>query len=70
MAHQDGLVDYDAPVSTYIPEFVGGGNCHLDRDVSESLVRAGFALDEVTAEYAEDGPRWLSFTYQGIARST
>ena len=25
MAHQDGLVDYDAPVSTYIPEFVGGG---------------------------------------------
>lgn len=46
-----------------------GGNCHLDRDVSESLDRAGFALDEITAEYAEDGPRWLSFTYQGIARA-
>lgn len=25
MAHQDGLIDYDAPVSTYIPEFTGGG---------------------------------------------
>jgi len=25
MAHQDGLVDYDAPVSRYIPEFTGGG---------------------------------------------
>jgi CubicO group peptidase (beta-lactamase class C family) len=25
LAHQDGLIDYDAPVSTYIPEFVGGG---------------------------------------------
>jgi CubicO group peptidase (beta-lactamase class C family) len=25
MAHQDGLIDYDVPVSTYIPEFVGGG---------------------------------------------
>lgn len=25
MAHQDGLVSYDAPVRTYIPEFVGGG---------------------------------------------
>jgi CubicO group peptidase (beta-lactamase class C family) len=25
MAHQDGLVDYDVPVATYIPEFVGGG---------------------------------------------
>jgi len=25
MAHQDGLIDYDAPVSQYIPEFRGGG---------------------------------------------
>ena len=25
MAHQDGLVDYDVPVSRYIPEFTGGG---------------------------------------------
>jgi CubicO group peptidase (beta-lactamase class C family) len=25
MAHADGLVDYDVPVSAYIPEFVGGG---------------------------------------------
>ncbi|MDX9975243.1 MAG: serine hydrolase domain-containing protein [FCB group bacterium] len=25
MAHQDGLIDYDVPVSTYIPEFKGGG---------------------------------------------
>jgi len=25
MAHQDGKLDYDVPVSTYIPEFTGGG---------------------------------------------
>lgn len=25
MAHQDGLVDYDEPVSKYIPQFTGGG---------------------------------------------
>ncbi|MCF6287148.1 MAG: beta-lactamase family protein, partial [Candidatus Hydrogenedentes bacterium] len=25
LAQQDGLLDYDAPVSTYIPEFKGGG---------------------------------------------
>jgi CubicO group peptidase (beta-lactamase class C family) len=25
MAHQDGRIAYDAPVRTYIPEFVGGG---------------------------------------------
>ena len=24
-AHQDGLIDYDVPLSTYIPEFKGGG---------------------------------------------
>jgi len=25
MAHQDGFIDYDVPVRTYIPEFAGGG---------------------------------------------
>lgn len=25
MAHEDGRFDYDAPVKTYLPEFVGGG---------------------------------------------
>jgi len=25
MAHQDGLLDYDVPVSAYVPEFTGGG---------------------------------------------
>src|SRR4051812_24481160 len=25
MAQQEGLLDYDRPVSTYIPEFTGGG---------------------------------------------
>lgn len=25
MAHQDGLLEYDRPVSTYLPEFTGGG---------------------------------------------
>jgi len=25
MAHQDGLIDYDTPVSHYLPEFTGGG---------------------------------------------
>ena len=25
MAHQDGLIDYDLPAQTYIPEFTGGG---------------------------------------------
>lgn len=43
------------------------GNCHLDRDVKRELEEAGFAFDEFAADYGEDGPRWLSFRYQGIA---
>lgn len=45
-----------------------GGNCHLDREVRRELVDAGFVVGGVTAEFEGDGPRWLSFTYQGIAR--
>ena len=46
-----------------------GGNCHLDRDVKSELDEAGFACADLAAAYSEDGPRWLSFTYQGIARA-
>ncbi|MBA3819814.1 MAG: class I SAM-dependent methyltransferase [Deltaproteobacteria bacterium] len=45
-----------------------GGNCHLDRDVKCELDEAGFACADLAADYSEEGPRWLSFTYQGIAR--
>lgn len=44
-----------------------GGGCRLDRDLERELRSAGFGLDELTAEYGE-GPRWLSYTYQGVAR--
>lgn len=37
------------------------GNCHLDRDASRDLVRAGFVVDELATRY-DEGPRWLSFT--------
>jgi len=45
-----------------------GGGCHLDRDIFAELRAGGFRIDEARAEYGE-GPRWLSFTYQGVARS-
>ena len=47
-----------------------GGNCHLDRDVARELGAAGFASEDLAADYSDDGPRWLSFTYQGVARVT
>ncbi len=45
------------------------GNCHLDRDVPSALERAGFVIDDLRASYGEDGPRWLSFTFQGSAHA-
>jgi ubiquinone/menaquinone biosynthesis C-methylase UbiE len=44
-----------------------GGNCHLDRDPRRELAEAGFAIEELRADYTEDSPRWLSFTYEGAA---
>jgi len=44
-----------------------GGNCHLDRAVVPAFESAGFALAELRAAYAEGSPRWLSFTYEGVA---
>ena len=47
-----------------------GGGCHLDRDVAAELRAAGFALDPgaLRAEHG-DGAKWLSFTYEGVARA-
>jgi len=42
------------------------GGCHLDRDVPALLREAGFASDELRADYTE-GLRILSFTYEGRA---
>lgn len=42
------------------------GNCHLDRDVARELEGAGFDIAEMRAIYT-DSPRWLTFTYEGIA---
>lgn len=43
------------------------GGCHLDRDLPAVLRDAGFAVDELTADYSGK-VSWLSYTYQGIAR--
>ncbi len=45
-----------------------GGGCRLDRDLERELRAGGFIVDELVAAYGE-GPRWLSYTYQGVARS-
>lgn len=39
-----------------------------DASVERELTTAGFDLEESKAGYAGDGMRWLSFTYEGVAR--
>lgn len=46
--------------------FVGGG-CHLDRDVEAELRDAELDVVELRAEHG-DGAKWLSFTYEGVAK--
>lgn len=46
-----------------------GGGCRLDRDIAAALRTADFALPELETAYGA-GRRWLSYTYQGIARRT
>lgn len=45
-----------------------GGGCRLDRDIAGLLADTGFAAPDLERGYTK-GPRWLSYTYQGIARA-
>lgn len=45
-----------------------GGGCHLDRDIAALLRAADFDIADHTSAYTE-GASWLSFTYQGVART-
>ena len=44
-----------------------GGGCRLDRDIAAAFLDSGFSLPELETAYGA-GRRWLSYTYQGVAR--
>ncbi len=44
-----------------------GGGCRLDRELPRELRDAGYRVDELRAHYGE-GPRVLSYTFEGRAR--
>ncbi len=43
------------------------GNCHLDRRVDQLLKAAGFHTERLERGYLIDGPKALTFSYQGRA---
>lgn len=47
-------------------KFCGGG-CHLTRNAPRLIEAAGFSLPELETGYYS-GPRWVSYTYRGVAR--
>jgi CubicO group peptidase (beta-lactamase class C family) len=65
MAHQDGLVQYDTPVKTYIPEFTGGGK---DTITLRHLMThaAGIPTAQLGAVHTEEGWRAAVNTVCGL----
>jgi ubiquinone/menaquinone biosynthesis C-methylase UbiE len=45
-----------------------GGGCHLNRKIDELITTAGFEIVELKTFY-QSGPRPMTYTYQGIART-
>jgi CubicO group peptidase (beta-lactamase class C family) len=58
MAHQDGLIDYDVPVSTYIPEFKGGGK---DVITLRHLLTHSAGIPSVNSGPASTDEEWAAF---------
>lgn len=47
---------------------VVGDGCHLDRDPTAELRRAGFGIDRVRNFYLPQGTKWAGYMYLGAAR--
>ena len=45
-----------------------GGGCHLTRQPDALIKAAGFAIDDMTADYLPKSPKFASFNYAGSAR--
>lgn len=58
MAHQDGLIDYDVPVSTYIPEFKEGGK---EAVTIRHLLTHSAGIPSVGGDSVLTEERWTAF---------
>ena len=43
------------------------GGCHLTRRISDSIERAGFAIEQLDTYYAKGDPKPFGYTYEGHA---
>ena len=46
-----------------------GGGCHLNRPINELIAASGFRVDKLKTGYM-DGPKPMTFMYEGVARPT
>lgn len=44
-----------------------GGGCHLNRPIDQLIRAAGFRIEQLEVGYME-GPKSMTFTYEGVAR--
>ncbi|MCB1692498.1 MAG: class I SAM-dependent methyltransferase [Pseudomonadales bacterium] len=44
-----------------------GGGCNLNRRPDETMTQTGFTFDDLATGYIT-GPKWATYTYQGVAR--
>jgi ubiquinone/menaquinone biosynthesis C-methylase UbiE len=43
------------------------GGCHVTREISDLIMRAGFQLDSVRTYYRSSEPKVLGYTFEGVA---
>jgi hypothetical protein len=46
------------------------GGCHLNRDISTLIRRAGFDIERLDHAYLKGAPKFAGFLYRGVAKRT
>jgi ubiquinone/menaquinone biosynthesis C-methylase UbiE len=65
LAREESVQRWQHRLTPFWKRFTGG--CHLDRAVAALIEQAGFDIVHLETGYME-GPRPLTFTYEGVAR--
>jgi ubiquinone/menaquinone biosynthesis C-methylase UbiE len=67
LAPDEGVARIQRRVEPWQNRFAGG--CSLIRPIDGDLERAGFKIEHIERSYLRWTPRWVGFTYRGVARN-